>query len=104
MERVKGIGGVFLYANDAAKLAAWYDDVLGIRTVANDECGNYYTQFEYFDAEDPSRKVSTVFAIFQAPTPLADVRRECRLNFRVGDLAAMAAQFRTKGIEVSKYE
>jgi predicted enzyme related to lactoylglutathione lyase len=104
MQRVDGIGGVFLYANDAAALAKWYGDVLGIELVGNEKCDNYYMQFEQRDAADPSREIATVFAIFQADPPLGPTRRECRLNFRVLDLAAMIGQLAAKGLKVEKQE
>jgi predicted enzyme related to lactoylglutathione lyase len=104
MERVNGIGGVFLYANYAAKLAAWYGEVLGIDTVANEERGNYYAQFEQRDLQNPEREVGTVFAIFKASATLPEIRGECMVNLRVSNLAAMIQQLRTNGIEIGKYE
>ena len=39
---IEGIGGAYIYAEDALRLAAWYRDVLGIETNDHPEDG-YYT-------------------------------------------------------------
>lgn len=35
MANVKGMGGAFIYSNDAARLAAWYHDMLGVEMEAH---------------------------------------------------------------------
>ena len=105
MERVEGIGGVFLYANDPAALARWYSDVLGISLIANEQCDNFYTQFEQRDPRDTSRQISTVFAIMRAENPLAaSGRHECMVNYRVTNLESMIHQMRAAGVEIYKQE
>ena len=55
--RSDGIGGVFLFSNDAKRLAAWYRDCLGIIPAGEDaECNSIYATFESRDLENPDIK------------------------------------------------
>jgi predicted enzyme related to lactoylglutathione lyase len=88
MERVLGIGGVFLRAADPAALTAWYRDCLGLDA---DEQGSW-TQ----DAGP------TVFAAFERDTDyFGSPAQQSMLNFRVRDLDAMLAQLRARGADVA---
>ena len=87
MERVLGIGGYFLRANDPAALGAWYRECLGLDA---DENGTW----------EPEAGV-TVFAMFESDTDYLGSRaQQTMLNFRVRDLDAMLAQLRAKGVDV----
>ena len=89
MEKVNGIGGLFLRAKDPTKLAAWYRDMLGIDLVPT-------------DTETPpwiSEKGVTVFAPFSADTDYFPSTQQMMVNFRVSDLSAMLAQLQAGGFE-----
>jgi predicted enzyme related to lactoylglutathione lyase len=89
MERVLGIGGYFVRADDPAALGAWYRECLGLDA---DENGSW-TQ-----ASGP-----TVFATFEAGTDyFGPGPQQSMLNFRVGDLQAMLDQLRSKGADVDE--
>ena len=89
MERVLGIGGYFMRADDPAALGAWYRDALGLDA---DENGLWQQQ--------PG---PTVFAAFEADTDYFGSRAQgTMLNFRVRDLDAMLAQLRAKGADVAE--
>jgi predicted enzyme related to lactoylglutathione lyase len=88
MERVLGIGGYFLRANDPAAMSAWYQDCLGLDL---DEHGLWQPQGG-----------PTVFATFDSDTDYLGSRsQQTMLNFRVSDLDAMIAQLRAKGADVA---
>jgi predicted enzyme related to lactoylglutathione lyase len=88
MERVLGIGGYFLRANDPAALGAWYRDYLGLEA---DENGLWQP------AAGP-----TVFAAFESGTEyFGSPAQQTMLNFRVSDLDAMLAQLRAQGADVA---
>ena len=91
MERVTGIGGFFFRAKDPKALARWYQDNLGITMTPED-----------YGAEAWSQEAgTTVFAPFKHDTTyFGDMRLQWMINFRVRDLAKMAAQLRAKGIAV----
>jgi predicted enzyme related to lactoylglutathione lyase len=89
MERVTGIGGVFLRARDPVALAAWYGEHLG------------------FDIESwngavvPSAGRDAVWSAFPADTKyFGSLEQQTMVNYRVEDLDAMVAQLRAAGIEV----
>jgi predicted enzyme related to lactoylglutathione lyase len=88
MERVLGIGGYFLRAQDPAALSAWYRDCLGLDV---DEHGLWRPE------AGPA-----VFAAFESDTDYFGSRtQQTMLNFRVGDLDAMLAQLRDQGADVA---
>ena len=90
MERVAGIGGVFLRSRDPAALAAWYAEQLGL------------------DVEDWHGSVlrasggeTLVWAAFPADTEyFGRLDQQAMVNYRVGDLDAMLAQLRAAGVAV----
>lgn len=89
MERVLGIGGVFLRATDPKSLSAWYRDCLGLDL---DEHGLW---------EQGSGP--TVFATFASDTDYFGSRtQQVMLNFRVADLEAILAQLRSMGADVAE--
>jgi len=90
MERVTGMGGVFLRAREPAVLAAWYAEHLGI------EMG------EWGGAVFRSAGRETViWAAFPADTDyLGRLYQQAMVNYRVGDLGALLEQLRAAGIPV----
>jgi len=101
---VDGIGGGFLYANDAKALSNWYAHHFGMRIETYEDGKVYGTEFKYRRLSDSSKIDSTVFSISQSKTPLPAERHECTVNYRVRDLTAFLAQLKSDGIEVEKTE
>lgn len=88
MERVLGIGGVFLRAADPVGLRVWYRDCLGMDL---DEHGLW--------RQDAG---PMVFATFEPETEHFGSRdQQVMLDFRVRDLEAMLAQLRAEGADVA---
>jgi glyoxylase I family protein len=91
MEKVRGIGGLFFLARDPVALAAWYGDHLGVSVVPSD-----YDTPPWQQEAGP-----TAFAPFpETTTYFGDAGKLWMINFRVGNLDAMAAQLRATGISV----
>ena len=90
MERVTGIGGVFLRARDPAALAAWYAEHLGL------------------DVEEWHGAVlraaggeTATWALFPGDTEyFGRLDQQAMVNYRVDDLEAMLAQLRGAGVAV----
>ena len=101
---VDGIGGVFIYANDAKALSNWYAHHFGLRLETYEEGKVYGTEFKYRRLVDSSKLDSTVFSITQSKVALGTERREAVINYRVRDLAGFLEQLRADGIEVEKTE
>jgi catechol 2,3-dioxygenase-like lactoylglutathione lyase family enzyme len=101
---VDGIGGVFIYANDAPALADWYIAHLGIPLVTYEEGKNYGIEFKCTNIADPGVTDATVFSIQAATAPLAAPRNQVRVNYRVRDLPGLIRQLRGAGIEIEKEE
>ena len=95
---IQGLGGAFLYANNAEALAAWYSQHLGL------EFQNWGKvrglQWPSADVQPNGRESSTIFAFFQAETPLPEGVRTGRVNLRVDDLDVLVARLRAAGLEV----
>ena len=92
MERVTGIGGVFLRARDPVALAAWYGEHLGLDI---EESWN--------GAIVPSAGGESVWSAFKADTTyFGRLEQQTMVNYRVEDLDAMVAQLRAAGIAVEE--
>lgn len=101
---VDGIGGVFLYANDARALANWYGHQFGLKLETYEEGKVYGTEFRYRRLGDSSRIDSTVFSISASKTQLPLERHESVINYRVRDLPGFLDQLRADGITIEKTE
>ena len=101
---IDGIGGVFIYANDAKTLSNWYAHHFGLKLETYEEGKVYGTEFKYRRLGDSSKVDSTVFSISQSKTPLPAERTECVINYRLRDLQAFIEQLRTDGIAIEKTE
>lgn len=100
MAAVQGIGGVFIDSGDAAQLARWYEETLGVTMEAHPEGTGYYHVFTTRDAETSILRHNPVFAINQAKEPVAGAGRGFTLNLRVDDLAGLLEQLRAAGVTV----
>jgi predicted enzyme related to lactoylglutathione lyase len=101
---VDGIGGVFIYANDAKGLSSWYAHHFGLKIETYEDGKVYGTEFKYRRLSDSSKVDSTVFSISQSKETLPPERHECVVNYRVRDLPGFLAQLKTEGIEPDKTE
>ncbi len=91
MEKVTGIGGVFVRASDPKALSDWYERNLGV------------TRAPASYSEEPWRQEAgiTIFAPFPADSKaFGRPTQQWMLNFRVRSLDAMVAQLRRAGIAV----
>lgn len=99
---VRGLGGVFLYANDPVALKDWYTAHLGLAFTCWGEGTCYGLEFLF--TEPDGLKAQTIFSIMKATEPLASPRRECMLNWRVSDLDMFLAKLEGSGVPIEKRE
>jgi len=100
MTGVQGIGGVFIYSNDAAKLADWYQAILGVEMERHPDGDKYFKVFATRDVESSALRENPVFAIYQTHEELAPNGRGFILNLRVANLSTALEQLRAQGIEI----
>ncbi len=114
-ELVEGVGGVFVFSNDAKRLADWYREYLGIPLQGSAEHGFFYHAFQAVAPDDPARQLNTNFSILQAtvPLPKREIPHEPQnmygdqpymVNLQVRDLEATLSYLETKGVEPIKRE
>lgn len=101
-QRVRGIGGVFLYAEDPAALSAWYARHFGLTFLEWDPGACYGLEFLYTDPD--GTKAHTVFSLMKAKGPLGEGRPESMVNWRVADLASFCAGLEAEGIPIEGRE
>jgi len=95
MERVTGIGGVFLKARDPIALAAWYHEHLGVPI---DEGKPYGTLTAGASGQ---QREQTVWSAFPADTTyFGTPGASFMVNYRVANLDRMLAQLRAAGAAV----
>ncbi|MEC4591230.1 MULTISPECIES: VOC family protein [Nitrospirillum] len=99
MERVTGIGGVFMKARDVKALSAWYRDALGV------PLSPYFAgaKFSWPEGQRPDRPGTTAWSLFpEDSTYFAPSTAPFMINFRVDNLDAMLAQLRAFGAAVDE--
>jgi predicted enzyme related to lactoylglutathione lyase len=95
MEKVLGLGGVFIRARDRAALADWYRDHLGL---AID--GEWFGTVLPEPAADGSGGIWSAFAEDTEYFGLHE--RQFMVNFRVADRDAILSQLRAAGCDVDE--
>jgi predicted enzyme related to lactoylglutathione lyase len=96
MQRVTGIGGIVLTAQDAPALRAWYQRHLGIDVQA---WGG--TAFSWADAQGQATGGTTVWSVVaQGSDQLAPSKATFMVNYRVHDLYALVAALKAEGCQV----
>jgi catechol 2,3-dioxygenase-like lactoylglutathione lyase family enzyme len=99
---VKGLGGVFIYAEDPKSLSEWYARHFGLEFNEWEPGACYGLEFH---ATDPDgTQAHTVFSFMKAKGPLAEGRPESMVNWRVADLEAFCARLEAAGVTVEKQE
>jgi glyoxylase I family protein len=86
MQKVTGIGGVFVKAKDLKALSKWYEDTLGV---------------DINDKTWVQERGQTVFAPFKIDTDyFGRADQQWMICFRVDDLRSMIAQLESIGVAV----
>jgi len=102
MEKVKFLGGAFIYSDDPKSLAAWYKKYLGIDTTAHE---TFYSHDFLYRYHDDSRHVGRiVWAIIKRKENTSPLQTGYMLNYRVDNLDKMLAQLRALGLTIEKIE
>lgn len=96
MQRVTGIGGIFIKARDAERLREWCRRHLGLPIA---EWGG--VSFEGREPRPGERQTSTVWSVFSGNTRYFEPSSSpFMINYRVDDLDGILAQLRADGCEV----
>jgi predicted enzyme related to lactoylglutathione lyase len=91
MQKVTGIGGVFIKAKDPKALAAWYQQHLGIGFGNNSHV--------VFNWKDDSDSGMTVFSFFKEENAYFDPsEKSYMINFRVKDLSALLEELKKENV------
>lgn len=101
-QTVKGLGGVFLYAEDPKALSEWYARHFGLVFNEWDPGACYGFEFPYTDPDGTA--AHTVFSFMKAKGPLGQGRPEAMVNWRVADLEAFCRQLEAGGVPVESRE
>jgi predicted enzyme related to lactoylglutathione lyase len=97
MQRVTGIGGVFLKAKDVKAMTAWYDRHLGFSFGEQP-----YVMFKWVNENNPDVPGSTIFSFFKNDTKYFDPSNSpFMINFRVKDLRALLEKLKEEGVEIA---
>ncbi|HLK28747.1 MAG TPA: VOC family protein [Puia sp.] len=96
MQKVTGIGGVFIKAQDPKSLAAWYEKHLGV------EFGSQtYVGFDWINHNNPGKTGSTAFSFFkESSTYFQPSEKTVMINFRVKNLDALLEELKKENVEI----
>jgi predicted enzyme related to lactoylglutathione lyase len=95
MEKVLGIGGIFMKARDPKGLAAWYRDHLGVPIDGDETYGMFMA------GNAGAERGPTVWSTFPLDSDyFAPSTAPFMVNYRVADLDRMLAQLRAAGAQV----
>jgi lactoylglutathione lyase len=96
MQKVTGIGGVFLKAKDVKALAAWYDEHLGFSFREN-----LYVNFKWVNENNPAVPGNTVFSFFKNESNYFEPSvNPFMINFRVKNLKTLLEKLNEEGVNI----
>ena len=96
MQKVTGIGGVFLKAKDAKALAAWYDEHLGFSFGEN-----LYVNFRWINENNPVVPGNTIFSFFKNESNYFEPSvSPFMINFRVKNLKPLLEKLKEEGVNI----
>ena len=96
MSRIIGLGGVFIKTRDPKKMAAWYQEHLGISFN-----GNSYIDFPFTDSQGALTTGYNVLSFFKENSDyFAPSEKQVMLNLRVNDLFGLLEQLKKEGVEL----
>lgn len=96
MERVTGLGGSFIKANDPRALAAWYEKHLGISFN-----GTTYTDWQFSNKDGSKRTGYNVLSFFKASSDYFNPsEKQVMVNFIVKDLFALLKILKEEAVEI----
>jgi catechol 2,3-dioxygenase-like lactoylglutathione lyase family enzyme len=99
MQRVTGIGGIFIKARDAERLREWYRKHLGLPIA---DWGG--VSFDGREARPGERQTHTVRSVFSGDTRYFEPSTApFMINYRVDDLDGILAALRSEGCEVDPW-
>ena len=94
-KRATAIGGVFFKCKDPEAMKRWYQQHLGLQT------DSFGTNFEWRQADDPTRKGFTQWAPFREDTKYFEPsRKEFMINYRVENLDRLLGELKAEGVQV----
>jgi catechol 2,3-dioxygenase-like lactoylglutathione lyase family enzyme len=98
MSEIEGIGGVFLFSEDPAKLSDWYADHLGMEFEFRMESGTSGLTFHAVDPAGTGTPFPTIFSIMQASVPMPARAGDPQPESPYGDARVMV-NFRTRELD-----
>ena len=97
MQRVTGLGGVFVKTADKDRLRRWYRDRLGIAVM------DHGANFEWRERDAPEVTGYSVWGLFGTDSPYFDPSRQpFMINFRVASLDPLLAELHAAGETVDE--
>ena len=94
-QRVKGIGGVFLKADNPEATRAWYSKHLGIKS------GQWGGTFRWGKDEERNQNGYTAWSIFKSDTTYTDPStKDAMINYRVHNLEELLQLLKEEGVEI----
>ena len=96
MERVTGLGGPFIKADDPKALAAWYEKHLGISF-----SGSTYTVWQFSNKDGSKRAGYNVLSFFKKDSDYFNPsEKQVMVNFMVGDLFGLLKLLKEEGVTI----
>jgi catechol 2,3-dioxygenase-like lactoylglutathione lyase family enzyme len=104
LELVQGIGGVFIFSNNANRLAEWYQKNLGLNSTKYEQDGAFVFAFKYRRNDDPNAEAETVWAILPTAEERVSTPAQYQINYRVADMDRMLEHLRANGVPIENMQ
>ncbi|HEY4324733.1 MAG TPA: VOC family protein [Mucilaginibacter sp.] len=95
MKKVTGLGGIFFKCQDPKNMNEWYAKNLGMANKG------YGVNFEWLQADDPSKKGTTVWSTFAQNTKYFEPStKDFMVNLIVENIESLVEELKRDGVEI----
>ncbi|MCK9424969.1 MAG: VOC family protein [Ignavibacteriaceae bacterium] len=86
---IKGIGGIFIRANNPKLLAEWYANTFNLRFDTYEEGKTYGMEFVHQEGVNSAERKATIFSFNKSKEELPEKKKEFELNLQVENLTTV---------------
>lgn len=101
---IKGIGGIFIRANNPKLLAEWYANTFNLRFDTYEEGKTYGMEFVYQEGLNCAERKATIFSFNKSKEELPAKKKEFELNLQVENLTTVLLHLEELKISITGKE
>ena len=101
---IENIGGIFIYSEKPAELAAWYEKALGIQHTHTEEHSAWFADFKYQQGEGDNKQQYALWSILAIDKKPKIEGKTFTVNLRVSNIHETVEHLKSLKVQVKDVE